>query len=162
MKTTRKHLAVRVLMFVSACAFAATLSISPGLARPDFGVRGGAYADTEDPFLGAEALFGLGGSKNWFGNPNLEHAFVDRGDLTSVSFDFHYDFRTGEPYAIWAGGGPTMLFRDDDTSGNDDTDAGVNLVFGVGEKKGDVRPYGQVKFIVADDTQAVLGAGVRF
>ncbi len=161
-KTNRRNPVVRILLFASACAFATALSISPDLARPDFGVRGGAYADREDPFLGAEALFGLGGTKSWFGNPNLEHAFAESGDLTSVSFDFHYDFRTGQPYTIWAGAGPTMLFRDRNEAGVDDTDAGVNLVLGFGAKKGDVRPYGQMKVIVADDTQAVLGAGVRF
>jgi hypothetical protein len=53
-----------------------------------------------------------------------------------------------------------MIFRDRNTS--DDTDAGLNLVFGVGGTKGEVRPYGQMKVIVANDSQAVLGAGVRF
>ena len=153
---------VRVLSIVAACGLAAALAISPAQAsRPDFGVRGGTYTDSEDPFFGAEAVFGLGGSQQWFGNPNLEHAFADQNDLTAVSFDFHYDFPTGRAYTIWAGGGPTMLFRDRETI-SDDTDAGVNLLFGVGAKRGEVRPYGQMKVIVADDTQAVLGAGVRF
>ena len=40
--------------------------------------------------------------------------------------------------------------------------AGMNLVFGVGATKGDVRPYGQMKVVVSNDTQAVLGAGIRF
>ncbi len=163
MTRTRKRFVVRALLFATACAFAGALSVTPGLAKTDFGVRGGAYSDVEEPFLGAEALFGVGGSKQWFGNPNLEHAFADTGDLTTVSFDFHYDFASGEPYTIWAGGGPTLIFRDrNGTVGGDSTDPGVNLLMGIGAKNGEVRPYGQVKVIVADDSEAVLGVGVRF
>jgi hypothetical protein len=164
MERIRKSSIVRMLLFASACVIAGSLSISPSLARPDFGVRGGAYTDAEEPFLGAEALFGLGGTKHWFGNPNIEHAFIENGDLTAFSLDFHYDFPTGQPYTIWAGAGPTLIVNDRNVAGNDDqTDAGLNLVFGVGSTKGEVRPYGQMKVVVvADDTQAVLGAGIRF
>lgn len=163
MKRIRRPSIARVLLLAGACVVAASLSNSPSLARPDFGVRGGAYTDAEEPFLGAEALFGIGSTKHWYGNPNIEHAFIENGDLTSFSLDFHYDFPTGQPYTIWAGGGPTVLFQDQNAPGNDDqTDAGVNVVFGVGSTQGDVRPYGQMKVIVADDTQAVLGAGIRF
>lgn len=163
MKRIHKRSMARVLLLACACVAAGSLSISPSLARPDFGVRGGAYTEAEEPFLGAEALFGLGSTKHWFGNPNIEHAFIENGDLTAFSLDFHYDFPTGQAYTIWAGAGPTVIFNDRNAAGNDDqTDAGMNLVFGVGSKKGDVRPYGQMKVVVADDTQAVLGAGIRF
>jgi len=162
MITIRSHSVVRALLFVSACVLAGSLSISPSLARPDFGVRGGAYTDAEEPFLGAEALFGVGATQHWFGNPNVEHAFLEAADVTAVSFDFHYDFTTGEPYTIWAGAGPTMILRDRNAPGSSHTDAGMNLVFGVGATKGEVRPYGQMKVVIADDNEAVLGAGIRF
>ena len=163
MKTIRKHWIVRVVLFVSAFGLAAFQSITPSVARPDFGVRGGAYTDDEEPFLGAEAVFDFGTQDRWSGTPNVEHAFIQDGDLTAVSFDFEYDFPARQTYTIWAGGGPTVIFRDQDASGNDDeTDPGVNLVFGLGASKGEVRPYGQMKVVVADDTQAVLGAGIRF
>jgi hypothetical protein len=163
MKTLRDHRAFRLLLSVVACAFAGMISTTPSMARPDFGVRGGAYAEEDDAFLGAEALFNMGEGKRWFGNPNVEHAFIDNGDLNSVSMDFHYDFMHNKPYSLWAGGGPTLLFRDGEAfEGRDDTDAGVNALFGYGASKGDVRPYAQVKVIVADDTEAVLGAGIRW
>ncbi len=163
MTTIRTHRAVRVLQIASICVLAGALSISAGRAKTDFGVRGGTYSDDERPFLGAEALFGVGATRQWFGNPNLEHAFADHGDLTTVSFDFHYDFPAGTPYTIWAGAGPTLIFRERNTPGGvRDTDAGVNLLFGVGAKSGDVRPYGQMKVVVSNDSEAVLGVGVRF
>lgn len=163
MKSNKHHPFVRVLSFAGAAALAMSLTFVPALAKTDFGVRGGAYSDESDPFLGAEVLFGVGGSTHWYGNPNVEHAFNDGGDLTTVSFDFHYDFHQTREYTLWAGAGPTVLFRDNDGPGNDDsTDPGVNLVMGVGALKGDARPYGQMKVIVADDSAAVLGVGVRF
>ncbi len=163
MATIRTHRIVRALQIVCLWVLAGALSITPGSAKTDFGVRGGTYSDAEKPFLGAEALFEIGSTRHWFGNPNLEHAFADNGDLTAVSFDFHYDFPAGRPYTIWAGAGPTLILRDRNAPGSvRDTDAGVNLVFGVGAKSGDVRPYGQMKVVVSDNSEAVLGIGVRF
>ena len=163
MKKSLRHRVVRSLLVVGACAFALALSSTPGHAKTDFGVRGGAYGDSDEPFLGAEVLFNVGTQNRWFGNPNVEHAFADNGSMTTASFDFHYDFPNGQRYTFWAGAGPTLIFRDQNQPGNDDsTDPGVNVLFGVGSKTGDVRPYGQMKVIVADDSQAVVGVGVRF
>jgi hypothetical protein len=159
-----KRSIVRPLLLVLAFALGGALTIAPAHAKTDFGVRGGGNSETESPFLGAEALFQVGSSHQWYGNPNLEHAFADNdhADLTSVSFDFHYDFPSGQPYTIWAGGGPTVIHRDSTDTSNEKTDPGVNLLFGIGAKKGDVRPYGQMKVVVAQDSEAVLGVGVRF
>src|SRR5213594_1929338 len=118
MTTIGKTLVVRVLLGACVCVLAGVLSITPARARTDFGVRGGAYGDADEPFLGAEALFEVGTTKRWFGNPNLEHAFANNGDLTAVSFDFHYDFPGGQPYTFWAGAGPTLIFKDRNGLGN--------------------------------------------
>jgi hypothetical protein len=144
-------------------AFLAAAGPAAG-ATPDFGVRTGLYPEQEDAFVGAEMLFGVGTDRRWFGNPNVEHVLRDGGDLTTFSFDFHYDFHGGAPYTLWAGAGPTLIHRDTARPGDDDTtDAGVNLLFGVGARQGDVRPYGQVKLVVAeDDNLAVFGVGARF
>lgn len=162
MRTIKRHPVLRTLFLASAFLLAGALSISPGRAAADFGVRGGLYPDEEEPFLGAEALFDVGAAQRWYGNPNLEHAFVDSGDLTTFSFDFHYDVHQGPNHTVWAGAGPTLIHRDRNNPGDDDsTDAGVNLLVGVGARKGDVRPYGQFKIVLADDSQAVMGVGVR-
>jgi len=160
----RKRCFARVLLVTGASLLTTVLAIAPARAKTDFGVRGGAYSDEDAPFLGAEALFGVGDTHRWFGNPNLEHAFSDTDrDLTAMSFDFHYDFPSGQPYTIWAGAGPTLLLRDrNNPAGDSRTDAGVNLLLGVGSRRGDVRPYGQMKVVVSDNSEAVLGVGVRF
>ncbi len=148
----------------NVCLISALLLFVPSPVRAaDVGVRGGAYTDEDSPFLGAEVLFGMDQEKKWYGDPNVEHVFSDINDVTAFSMDFHYDFPSGQPYGIWAGAGPTLIHRDRSNEGLPDTnDAGLNLIMGVGAKKGTVRPYGQLKVVVADDSQAVLGVGVRF
>jgi hypothetical protein len=162
MITSWKKAFVSSLVFAGACVLVVSTMVSPALARPDFGVRGGAYSEEEEAFLGAEALFSMDNAKRWFGNPNFEHTFLDEGDLNTASFDVHYDFAGNRSYTWWAGGGPTLIFRDGEGPDDNDTDAGVNLLMGLGDKSGEVRPYGQMKVIVSDDTEAVLAAGIRF
>ena len=160
----RKNPFLCSLFITSVCLITGLLTISPCRAGTiDFGLRGGVYPDEDQPFLGAEALFGMAQTQRWFGNPNVEHAFVDRGDLTAVSFDFHYDFPGGAPYTVWAGAGPTLIHRDMNRPGDrNTTDAGMNVLLGLGARKGDVRPYGQLKAVLAGDSEVVLGVGVRF
>jgi hypothetical protein len=158
----------RFLMVFGACFLVGMLSVSHSLARPDFGIRGGAYDNSgddmnEDAFIGAEALFGMDDVHRWYGNPNVEHAFVDNGDLTSLSFDFHYDFVNTKTLSFWGGAGPTVLFMDGDAfADREDTDLGANVLVGFGSSSGNVRPYAQMKVVFADDNTAVIGAGVRF
>ena len=64
MKTILKSRVVRLLLSVGTCVFALGLPASPCRAA-DYGVRGGAYGDGSEPFLGAEALFQVGASKRW-------------------------------------------------------------------------------------------------
>lgn len=159
-----KNRVLRFLVMAAACLLAGLAAIPPAQAdTPDFGVRGGVYRDEDEAFLGAEALFGVGDARHWFGNPNVEHAFADDGGTTAVSFDFHYDLPGNAPCTVWVGAGPTLIRRDRNGPGNDDsTDAGVNLLLGLGARRGDVRPYGQFKLVLADDTAAILGVGLRF
>ena len=81
-----KKMILHRLFVRSVYLIATLLLISPSLPNAaDFGVRGGVYPDENQPFLGAEAVFDVTKAGRWFGNPNVEHAFVDRGDLTAVS-----------------------------------------------------------------------------
>jgi hypothetical protein len=155
---------LQLLAIAGAVVLASLVYAPPASAGDvDFGVRGGAYSDEDQAFLGGEVLFGMDSDQRWYGNPNVEHVFLDTGGLTTYSFDFHYDFTHGSPYTIWAGGGPTLIRRNFDVPDTlNTTEAGVNLLVGVGATQGKVRPYGQLKVIVSDDTEAVAGVGIRF
>jgi hypothetical protein len=136
----------------------------PGLAHAqvDFGVRGGFYNDADAGFIGAEILTASGFNRQIFFNPNVEYVFVDDGSLTTVNLDLHYDLHTrSAPYSFWLGGGAALLFNDFDDE--DDTDFGLNLLAGVGFwPRQTIRPYVQGKVILSNNTEAVLGFGVRF
>jgi hypothetical protein len=131
----------------------------------DFGARMGYYTDVEELGLGLEALYQIGDSP-WMFNPNIEYVFVENGDLWSLAADFHYDFDLDmEAIDVYAGGGPALLFGEFER-GNaedvDDTDFGLDLIAGAAAKRGGVRPYGQIKVIVSDETEVALQVGLRF
>jgi hypothetical protein len=142
---------------VTAAALLAPVSTTPA-ASADFGVRAGVYTDAGEPFVGVEGLFALG--NRVYLNPNFEYVFTDDPDLMTFNVDLHYDFRTRSRAYVWAGGGLGVLYSNPD-QGDSNTDVGLNLLFGVG-LKGDVVPYVQAKVIVSDDTEFVIGFGVRF
>jgi hypothetical protein len=137
------------------------LAPAPASAQTDFGVRGGAYLEDADPFVGLEVLTRMG-SSDWFFNPNVEFVFADERDRITGNFDFHYDFRVTSDYYLWAGGGAAILYTDGDGGRDDETDAGLNLLGGIGWRLSGMTPYAQLKVILSDDSEVVAAVGVRF
>ncbi len=151
----------RSLRCTLALVAASVLSAPAAEAAVQWGVRGGVYTDEEDLFVGGEAMWGVG--RAWRFNPNFEFVFVDRADLMTLNADFQKGIHNRGDLEIWAGAGPAIVFADRDFPGEDDeADLGVNLTLGVGVPRGDLKPYGQVKVLLSDDSQAVLAFGVRF
>ncbi|KAB2969143.1 MAG: hypothetical protein F9K18_01810 [Thermoanaerobaculia bacterium] len=148
---------------VGAAAAAALLGLAaaPAGAQTDFGVRAGAYLEDADPFVGLELLTRMGSSE-WFFNPNVEFVFADERDRISGNFDFHYDFRVTGDYYLWAGGGPAVIFTDGDGRRDSETDAGLNLLGGIGWRLSNLTPYAQAKVVISDDSEFVAAVGIRF
>ena len=153
------------LLAVALFIGAAALNSRPAVAADiDVGVRGGVYTDVGEPFLGVDLLMRISDTR-WFFNPNLEYVFVDPGDLATVNLDVHYDLDTdNDDLYVWLGGGPAIVFRDDEGRGDDedDTDVGINLLGGIGWQLEAFVPYLQAKALIADDSEVVLAVGVRF
>ncbi len=143
-------------------AFALVCLLLPTLARADWDpdVRAGYYTDAEAGFVGGGLLTGVGHS-GWYFNPNVEIAFPDNGNLYTLNGDFHYDFGLSSDSSLWLGLGPALVIRDRDR-GDNTTDAGLNLIGGLGLTRGAVRPYVQGKVLISDDTEAVVAVGLRF
>ena len=155
---------LRLSFVVTALSMALmSLAARPAAADVDVGVRGGYYTDAEEGFLGVDLLMQIQDTR-WFFNPNLEYVFVDPGDLATLNLDVHYDLDTdNDDLYIWLGGGPAIIFKDDDRkNGDDETDLGLNLLGGIGWQLESVVPYFQAKAIIADDNEVVLAVGVRF
>jgi hypothetical protein len=146
------------LVATTALAALATLSSAAPARAANVGIRFGVYTDPTDAFLGGEALFRL--SRDVFVNPNIEYVFASNETYMTFNGDFHYDFHTHGPY-VWVGAGLAVIYQNPDGPTPSTTDAGLNLLVGVGAR-GSVIPYVQAKLIVKDHTQFVLAAGIRF
>ena len=126
---------------------AAILLAAPAAAQADprFGVRFGYYTEAEDPFLGAEFLFRI--VPEIYFNPNVEAVFVDDGHYFTINGDFHYDFFSRRRTFAWLGAGLAVLNTDPGGSAESNTDVGLNLLAGIGARRGRVIPYAQAKVI---------------
>ena len=156
MTTSPRAVLVRLAVAV------AILSSLPTVAHADprFGVRFGYYTEAEGPFLGAEMLFRIIPPEIYF-NPNVEAVLVDDGHYFTINADFHYDFLSGRR-TFWLGTGLAILNTDPGGSADSDTDFGLNLLAGIGTRRGRVIPYAQAKLILKSDTEFVIGVGLRF
>ena len=152
----RSHVA-----FVAALVLTSLALCRSGSAQTLVGVRGGAYLDHGDPFIGGEVLVGL--DHDLFFNPNVEVVFGDRSTTGAFNFDVHYDFARRGTAFFWVGGGLAVIYRNPEGAGDSTTDAGANILFGVGFR-GSRRwiPYIQAKVVAAGDSDFALGFGIRF
>ena len=137
------------------------LATAPAWAQVDPDVRAGVYTDGSDGFVGGGVLWDVGQRGRWYANPNLEVVLVDNGNFFTINGDVHYDLDVVTPFFVWAGGGPALLIADPDR-GDSETDVGLNVLAGVGARRGNIRPFAQVKLIVSDDSQLVFQVGLRF
>lgn len=130
-------------------------------AGADFGIRAGTYSESNDFFIGAGINSYLG--NNIYMNPNIEYATVDPGTYLTLNMDFHYDFGNADPIYTWAGAGPALHYYSAEEPGVNNTEFGVNLLFGVGfDTNSNVIPYIQGKAILAESDDFSLGFGLRF
>jgi len=147
---------------ISGVALLALISIAaPKMARAgvDGDVRAG-VTDGDRVAVGGGLLTQVGSSRHWYFNPNVDMTMGDDRDQFAMNGDFHYDLDTSGP-AFWIGGGPALMVVDRENADNE-TDVGLNVLTGIGKKKGDVRPFGQLRGTIADDSQVQIVGGVRF
>ena len=150
----------RLSTLIGVTVLFALAGAAPAAADIKFGIRGGYYTDIEEPFVGAELLTRIG-NRVYF-NPNFEYVFVDEATYFTLNGDFHYDFPVGSDVYVWAGAGLGWSSFDFEGEDNSDNDLVANLLAGAGVNAGGVIPYVQLKLIIQDDTEFVIGVGLRF
>ena len=150
-----------VLLTTAIMVSVVTLLVTPRLSYSgtDADIRAGVYTDMSAVSLGAGLLAGMG--SGWFFNPNLEAALDERRNVVTVNADFHYDFSSAGAASIYVGAGPGLLINSPD-GGDTSTDLALNVLGGVAAARGGVRPFGQIKGIIAGDTEVALMGGIRF
>lgn len=137
------------------------LMLVPGLFAADPGIRIGTYTDAGEFFAGVEILTPL--SPQVYFNPNIEYVFVDYGDLMTLNLDVHYDFPTRSNMLYWVGAGLAVQYFDPAEGGDSGTNAGLNILGGLGlVTRGGIIPYAQAKVVVGDVEEFVLAVGLRF
>ena len=154
----RKALARTLAVVVGLAAV-----LAPGAAsanEPLFGVRFGYYAESENPFAGAELLFPV--VRSVYFNPNVEYVFVDEQTYMTFNADFHYDFPRHHRAFVWLGAGLGLAYVNPDGPTPSDSEVVANFLAGVGLGSGSVIPYFQFKLIAKDSTEAVFAFGLRF
>lgn len=136
--------------FMSAFLFLVVFSAAAE-AQTRWGVRVG-VTDGE-PMIGTEILWAL--PAGFVLNPNIEFT----QELFSANADVHYDFTLTANTDFWLGAGLAFVNPDEG-----DYDGGVNLLTGLGVRRGNWYPYGQFKLTSAGDTDDFwsLAVGVRF
>ena len=130
-------------------------------ANAKVGVRVGTYTDAEELFIGGEYLAPI--ANHTYINPNIEYVFLENATYLTLNLDLHYDFVETERIFLWAGGGLGIQYLDFEGDDNSSTEAGLNLLLGLGLlTQGSFIPYIQGKAILGDFDDFVLGIGVRF
>ncbi len=127
-------------------------AVVPLQAQVRWGVRAGITEG--DPMIGAELVMPVVG--DLVVNPNIEFAT----DLFTANADVHYDFAISSASSFWIGAGLAFIKLEE----RDDYDGGVNLLGGIGTRRGRMYPYAQLKFTSTSDIGdfTSFAVGVRF
>jgi hypothetical protein len=124
----------------------------------DATARAGYYTDNNDLFMGTGLNLNIATISAC---PNLEYVFVNNGDFYTLNLDGHLNLVTPPGTALWIGLGLARLYYNPD-NGSSSRESGMNLLAGFELKMIPLRPYLQGKFIIADNSQFVIGAGIVF
>lgn len=124
----------------------------------DVTARTGYYTENNDVFLGSGLNLNIATISVC---PNLEYVLVDNGDFYTLNLDGHLNLVTPPGTALWIGLGLARLYYNPD-NGSSTRESGMNLLAGFELKMIPLRPYVQGKFIVGDNSQFVIGAGIVF
>ena len=144
------------LLVVLALGFAA----APATAGPiGFQATGGWYTDNSDLFLGAGARIGAGTITVI---PNAEWLFVDNAKSYSLNIDATMSVIPLGVASVYAGAGLGWITTDPD-NGKSNTDSVFNLLAGAGFNALPLKPFAQLKYIIAEgDDPLQFALGVRF
>ncbi len=138
-------------VFLFLLLFAA-LPALPTSAQVRWGARVG-IVDGE-AMAGGDMAMVLGAGHIIF-NPSIEFS----SKLVSTNADFHYDFGINRDSAFWLGAGVALVNPEEQ-----DLDAGVNLLLGLGVRQAPRIYYTQLKYtkLSAADSYTSAAFGVRF
>jgi hypothetical protein len=126
---------------------------SPG---PRYGGHLGYSFDTDDLLVGAQLSLPIATQLDFY--PSFDYYFVD-GSSSVWAVNFDLKFRPQTRYRLWyLGGGLNLLHG----GGGGGTDSHLNLLTGLEDRRGSMRPYIEAKFILGDNTLFQLVGGISW
>ena len=160
LKLHGKHVARNIAILVLIGGTVGTMATRAS-AAVNADVRAGVIMDQSQVGVGAGVITPFTNDHRWYFNPNLELSTGSGRSQVAMNGDVHYDISQRENMSVWMGAGPAVLVRNPEV-GDTQTAMGVNLLTGIGGTKGSVRPFGQLKGVVSDNSEVVLQGGIRF
>lgn len=148
---------LRAVVVTLALACGSTTLVTAQTNRAHLGPRISYNFDVEEVALGAQLGLPLGSHFELY--PSFDWYFVDSGSLWAFNADLKYRFAAESVRWLYVGGGLNLL-----TAGNGEsnTEAGLNLLFGVESLKGKVHPFGEGRLTFGDQSIFQLAVGVNF
>jgi hypothetical protein len=114
--------------------------------------------DFEEVAIGAQVGIPLTSSLDFY--PSLDIFLVDNGSLLGINADLKFRPGAVDMTPLYLGGGLNLSRR----SFNDrsDTEPGLNLFAGLEGRSGGIRPFAELRAILADRSTVQLSGGVNF
>ncbi len=91
--------------------------------------------------------------------PSLNFFLVDGATVWALNGDVKYRLPL-EGEWLYVGGGLNVTFFE--SGGVNNTDAGLNLIAGFESRKGNIHPFGELRFTVGDGSTAQIVGGLNF
>jgi hypothetical protein len=149
---------LRVAVLTAILATGTTLAAEAQTSRAHLGPRISYHFDAEEVGLGAQVGLPIGRRLEFY--PSFDVFFVDPGSLWALNADIKYRFGGQGMDWLYTGGG--LNVTNASFGGNDETDAGLNLLLGVESLRGWVHPFAEGRLTVGDESMFQLSGGINF
>jgi hypothetical protein len=146
----------RILMVSLLMAGAVWQSASAQTSRMHIGPRLSYNFDLEELGIGAQFSIPIATRLEFY--PSFDYYFVDPGSAWGLNADLKYRFAGENVRWLYVGAGLNVTGVSD---GNDETDAGLNLIAGVESLKGRIHPFGEFRGTIGGASFVQLSAGLN-
>ena len=139
-------------------ALAVTSSSAFAQASTHVGARLGYNFESEEAVLGANLTVPISTRIEFY--PSIDIYLPENGNKIGFNGDVKVLLPMASGPHLYGGGGLGIVNRNLGDTAN--TDVGINFLVGIESKVGWIHPFGEARFLVHDQKQLVLTAGVNF
>ena len=145
-------------LFLIIAALAVHSESASAQASTNVGARLGYNFHSDDAVLGLNLTVPISTRIEFY--PSIDLYIPDSGNQVGFNGDVKVLLPVRFGASMYGGGGIGLVNRNAGEFAN--TDVGVNLLFGIESLVGWIHPFGEVRWMIYDDPQLALFAGVNF